>query len=82
MAIEDKDEVKRQLESILAELQTIRDEGRVRLHLAGMELKDRWRELETRLDDIESQRPEATQKLRNAAAELRDAFRALREKIG
>jgi hypothetical protein len=79
---DDKDEVRRQLEGILAELTTVRDEIRVRIHLAGMELKDRWSELETRIVEIEQQRPEATQKLRDAAAELRDAFRGLRDKLG
>lgn len=78
----DKDESRRQLEAILAELQTVRDEIRVRIHLGGMELKDKWDELEARVGEIERTKPEATQKLRDAAADLREAFRALREKVG
>lgn len=81
MATDDKEEVRRQLESILAELQTIRDEIRVRAHLAGMDLKDTWKELETRIEEFERQRPEAIQKVYDTAAELRDAFRALRDKL-
>lgn len=77
----DKDEVRRQLESILTEMQTVRDEIRVRIHLAGMELKDKWNELETRFVELEQQRPEASQKVRDAAAELREALRSLRDKL-
>jgi hypothetical protein len=80
--VDDKEEVGRQLEAILAELQTVRDEIRVRIHLAGMELRDKWKELEVRVEEIERRRPEATQKVRDAAADLRDAFRVLRDKLG
>jgi chaperonin cofactor prefoldin len=77
-----KDEIRRQIEVILSELQTIRDEIRVRIHLAGMELKDSWKDVESRIEELEQQRPEATQKVRDVAAELRDAFRSLRDKLG
>jgi chromosome segregation ATPase len=77
-----KDEIRRQIEVILSELQTIRDEIRVRIHLAGMELKDSWKDVESRIEELERQRPEATQKVRDVAAELRDAFRSLRDKLG
>ncbi|MEO5731384.1 MAG: hypothetical protein ABI134_21365 [Byssovorax sp.] len=78
---DDKDEVGRQLEGILAELQTVRDEIRVRIHLAGMELKDTWKDIESRIEDLERQRPEATRMVRDAAADLREAFRSLRAKL-
>ena len=82
MAIDDKEEVRRNFESILAELQKVRDEIRVRIHLAGMELKDTWNALESRIEQIERQgSEEVTQKVRAAAEELRDAFRALRDKL-
>jgi chromosome segregation ATPase len=77
-----KDEIRGQIEVILSELQTIRDEIRVRIHLAGMELKDSWKDVESRIEELEQQRPEATQKVRDVAAELRDAFRSLRDKLG
>lgn len=79
---ENKDDLPRQLDGILAELQTIRDEIRVRIHLAGMELKDTWKDIESRFEELENQKPEVTQKVRDAAAELRDAFRSLRDKLG
>ncbi len=77
--VDEKDEARRQFEATLAELQTLRDELRVRIHLAGMDLKDKWNELESRL--LELERPEAAQRLREAATDLRDAFRALRGKV-
>ncbi|MFS8070975.1 MAG: hypothetical protein ACMG6S_31800 [Byssovorax sp.] len=78
---DDKDELRRQLEGILAELQTVRDEIRVRIHLAGMELKDTWKDIESRIEDLERQRPEVTRMVRDAAADLREAFRSLRAKL-
>ena len=78
---ENKEDVRGQLEGILTELQTIRDEIRVRIHLAGMELKDTWKDIESRIEDLENQKPEATQMVRDAAAELRERFRALRAKL-
>lgn len=84
MADEDKDkgEIQRQIEAILADLQTVRDEIRVRIHLAGMDLQDTWKDVETRIEELERQRPEATRKVRDAATELRRAFRSLRDKLG
>lgn len=78
---ENREDFRRQLEGILAELQTIRDEIRVWIHLADMELKDTWKDIESRIEELDRQRPAATQKVRDAAAELRDAFRALRDKL-
>ena len=83
MADEDKvkDEIRRQIDAIVAELQTFRDEVRVRIHLAGMDLKDTWKDVESRIEELERQKPEATQKVRDAAAELRRAYRSLRDKL-
>lgn len=78
---ENKEDVHGQIEGILSELQTVRDEIRVRIHLAGMELKDTWKDIETRIEDFENKKPEATQMVRDAATELREAYRALRAKL-
>ena len=78
----DKDELRRQIGGIWSDLQTIRDEVRVRIHLAGMDLKDTWKDVESRIEELERQRPDATRKVRDAAAELREAFRSLRDKLG
>ena len=50
----------------LAELTTLRDEVRVKLHLAGMDLKDQWNKLEPRVADVE----------KKAAAEVSEVSRA------
>jgi len=42
-------EVKAELEKSLAQLATLRDEVRVRLHLASMDVKKQWNELEPRI---------------------------------
>lgn len=81
MASQDGGEIQRQLEAIMAELEGMRDEIRVRIHLGGMDLKDKWRELESRIEEMKRESPEATQKIRDAAHDLRDAFRALRQKL-
>jgi DNA repair exonuclease SbcCD ATPase subunit len=78
---EKKEDVRGQIEGILTELQTVRDEIRVRIHLAGMELKDTWKDIETRIEDFENKKPEASHMVRDAAAELREAFRSLRAKL-
>ena len=38
-----------------ASLRTLRDEVKVDLHLAGMEVRDRWAELEPRIAEAEKQ---------------------------
>ncbi len=42
-------ELKKELEKSLLLLQTLRDEVRVKLHLAGMDAKDKWSEIESQL---------------------------------
>lgn len=58
-------ELKEELKKSLALLQTLRDEVRVKVHLAGMEIKDEWSKLEPHLAKVEQ-----------AAAEVSDASRA------
>ena len=50
---ESNTELKTELKKNLATLQALRDEVRVKIHLAGMNLKDQWRKLEPRLDEVE-----------------------------
>lgn len=47
-------DLKHEVTQGLERLQTLRDEVRVRLHLAGMDVKDRWNELEPHLLDAET----------------------------
>jgi len=42
------------LREAVGELKTLRDEIRLNLHLAGMDLRDEWKEIEKRLPDGET----------------------------
>lgn len=46
-------DVSGQTRSALSNLQTLRDQIRVRIHLGGMELKDLWNELEAKIFEAE-----------------------------
>ena len=46
-------ELKQEMKKSRALLYTLRDEIRVKLHLAGMDAKDQWKKLEPRLHEIE-----------------------------
>src|SRR3954447_18988778 len=61
-----------QMKKRLAELRTIRDQIRVDLHLAGMDLKDEWKLLERKLPDPEA----AFDQLKEATAEAIEALTA------
>jgi len=73
-------ELKNELKKGLSQLQTLRDEVRVRLHLASMDLKDQWnKQLEPHLADVEkkaSDVSEASRSLINEAVKKLEKFRA------
>jgi predicted site-specific integrase-resolvase len=74
---------KEQIQELMNELTRVRDEARVRLHLAGMELKQRYDKLEEEVFEAEQRAKRASEdtasdliaKLR----ELRARFEGLRE---
>lgn len=70
------DEILQSLNKSLAELRQIRDEIRVKLHLANLEAKERWTALEPRLAEAEKHVREAGEAARNAVGEIVKAFRA------
>jgi hypothetical protein len=72
-------ELKMELKKSLSDLQTLRDEVRVRLHLASMDLKDQWNKLEPYLADVEqkaSDVSEASRTLIGEAVKRLEKFRA------
>ncbi|MEO6419764.1 MAG: hypothetical protein ABIP39_10175 [Polyangiaceae bacterium] len=81
----EKAELKHELESLLTELQALRDDVRVRIHLGELEAKEAWNDLEPRIDRLEremkSAATDAMLKLTEAAKELRGSLRALRERL-
>jgi ElaB/YqjD/DUF883 family membrane-anchored ribosome-binding protein len=48
---EAKTDLKAELAKSLDLLRTLRDEARVKLHLGGMDAKDRWSKLEPRIEE-------------------------------
>jgi predicted nucleic acid-binding Zn-ribbon protein len=74
-----KNELKNELKKTLSHLQALRDEVRVRLHLANMELKDQWNKLEPHLADVEKKAADATEASRtllHEAVKSLEKFRA------
>jgi len=72
-------ELKSELKKSLSDLQTLRDEVRVRLHLASMDLKDQWNRLEPYIADVEQKAAEATEASRTLISEAKkrlEKFRA------
>lgn len=63
------DDLKTEINNGLERLQTLRDEARVRLHLAGMEAKDRWNEIEPHLADVERSAAQITETSRAAISQ-------------
>ena len=67
-------ELKNELKKGLSHLQTLRDEVRVRLHLASMDLKDQWNKLEPHLADVEKKAVDASEASRTL---IHDAVKKL-----
>lgn len=61
------DRLETELKDALARLRTLRDESRVDLHLARMDLRDGWARLRTRLPNLQR----LTDDLKQALEELR-----------
>jgi hypothetical protein len=81
------EDLRKQLYKGLEDLKTLRDDIRVRLHLASMEAKTRWNEdLEPRFFQIERQIKDAGERVGDAAhkalGELAQAFRSFRASLG
>jgi predicted nucleic acid-binding Zn-ribbon protein len=72
-----KDEIKKGLDH----LRTLRDEVRVKLHLAGMEAKAEWNKLEPHLFDVEQKAHEASDASRHAVAEAVEKLKKLRDSL-
>jgi hypothetical protein len=72
--------VKERLQDAMAELRTLRDEVRLDLHLASMDMRDEWKELEKRLPDgaTAARLKEMT---REALTALTDELRSFRERL-
>jgi ElaB/YqjD/DUF883 family membrane-anchored ribosome-binding protein len=83
-------DLKKHLKDGLADLAQLRDEIRVKVHLAGMDAKSEWNRLEPRVLELEGKAKAALEKAadevaqgtREALDELIDALRKLRGSMG
>ena len=74
-------ELKNEIEKSLGLMRTLRDEVRVKLHLAGMDAKDEWWKLEPKLEELERAASEATEATRTAIAEAVHKLSKLRSTL-
>lgn len=75
------EDLKKELKKGLETLQTLRDEVRVKLHLAGMEAKEQWKEIEPELDRVEQAASEFTEASRSAIQQALGRLSQFREKL-
>jgi hypothetical protein len=74
-------DLKNELTKGLTYLQTLRDEVRVRLHLAGMEAKAEWNTLEPHLFEVEQAAKQATESSHHALIAAVARLKKLRESL-
>jgi hypothetical protein len=74
-------ELKTEIEKGLAQMQTLKDEVRVRLHLAKMDAKDEWNKLEPQLADVERKATELTEATQRAVSDAVKRLAKLRDKL-
>jgi hypothetical protein len=80
-----KQDLKGGFEDALDDLRTMRDEIRVKLHLAGMDAKDAFAKLEPRLNEVEREVAKGGDAVADAldktVDELGASFRKLRDQL-
>jgi hypothetical protein len=74
-------EQRRHTRERLEHLRTLRDEIRVDVHLAGMELKQRWQELEPKMRDAERLAEDVSDVARSALDDIVERFRSFRDTL-
>lgn len=65
----------------MAMLRTMRDEIRLKIHLASMDVKDDWSKLERRLEELESKGRALTSKASESFDTLLQAVQAFRDTL-
>lgn len=78
--------MKDEFDKTLADLRSLRDEIKVKVHLASMDVKDTWsKKLEPRMRELEQRANSAADKtwteLKDAAQDLRTRFKKLRDEL-
>ena len=73
--------IKNDLTHALDQMRTLRDEVRVRMHLAKMDVKDEWNKLEPHLIDVEKAAEHLTAASYDAAVDAVKQLKKLRGKL-
>ena len=74
-------DLEHQMRDLADELKRLRDEIRVKLHLASLEARDRWNELEPSMGQVEKLAREVNEALKRKLGELRDRLREVVERV-
>jgi len=74
-------DMKQELEKGVAVLRTLRDEIKVKLHLAGMDAKDQWAKLEPELFKVERAAENATDTSKKLLDEALTRLMALKDSL-
>ncbi len=74
-------ELKKEIQKSLDLMRTLRDEVRVKLHLASMDAKDEWRKLEPHLADVERAASELTEATRTTVTDAVKRLSKLRSSL-
>ena len=73
------------LDKVLENMKTLRDEIRVQMHLAKAEMKDEWDTLEVKFEDMEAKLGDAAEETRQAvnviAEELNHAYKRIKDRL-
>ena len=76
-----KHKIKENIHAIFAALEHQRDELRVKIHLAGMEVRDQWEELEDLWEQLVAKKDQLERELEPTAADARVAWLMLKDEI-
>jgi predicted nuclease with TOPRIM domain len=77
-----KDQRRLEIEDVRAELSRLRDELRLKVHLASMDVKRDWETLEPSVNRLEDLWKDFSHDALVAARDLRSRVRAIRERLG
>ncbi len=75
-------DLKAELDKSVSLLKTLRDEVRVKLHLAGMDAKDQWNKLEPHLDHVMDAAKDVSAASHTAVVEALASVKKLKDSIG
>jgi hypothetical protein len=82
---EGKETLRTRITESLGEIKAMRDEIRIKLHLAGMDAKDAWAKLEPHIDKLEAQardvRDDMLERIKDAVEDAKAAAQKVRNDI-